>query len=207
MMKQNYPIKCLITIESENPDSYMFHTPTIELAKLQAKAMNIPLITIKTKGKKEQELKDLKAALQKAKKQYRIEGIVSGALYSTYQRDRIEKIADKLQLKIFSPLWHINQETYMHDLINSNFHIIITQIAADGLDKSWLGKKIDHTSLKDLKELHKKNKLNLAGEGGEYETVVLDAPIFKNKIEIKARKEMESLNRGKLVITKASLKN
>ena len=205
MKKQNYPIKCLITIKSENKDSYMFHTPTIELARLQAKAMNLPLIEVTTRGKKESELKDLKKAIKKAKTKYQIEGIVSGALYSTYQRDRIEKIADTLQLKTFNPLWHINQETYLKDLIKANFKIIITQIAADGLDKSWLGREINESTVQDLKKLHKKNKIHLTGEGGEFETLVLDCPLFNKKINIQAKKEMETQHTGHLTVSKATL--
>ena len=110
MQRQNYKLTCLITIKSENKESYMFHTPAIELSKLQAKAMELPLLMIKTRGEKEVELKDLGRALSLAKKKYHIEGIVSGAIFSTYQRDRVEKVCDKLGLKIFSPLWHKPQE-------------------------------------------------------------------------------------------------
>tara|TARA_Y100000310_G_scaffold343429_1_gene450999 strand:+ start:183 stop:2240 length:2058 start_codon:yes stop_codon:yes gene_type:complete len=207
MNQQNYPIKCLITINSENKDSYMFHTPTIELAKLQAKAMNLPLIEVTTKGNKETELKDLKKAIKQAKTKYQIEGVVSGALYSTYQRDRIQKITESLQLKNFNPLWHINQEEYLKELIKANFNIIITQIAADGLDKSWLGKAINQATLQDLKKVHKINKIHLTGEGGEFETLVLDCPLFTKKIKIRAKKEMEAQHIGKLTVNKATLES
>ena len=53
MEKQNYDISCVITIQSENKDSFMFHTPNVELVKLQEKAMGRPLVIQKTKGKKE----------------------------------------------------------------------------------------------------------------------------------------------------------
>jgi asparagine synthase (glutamine-hydrolysing) len=207
MKQQNYPIKCLITINSENKDSYMFHTPTIELAKLQAKAMNLPLIEVKTKGNKEEELKDLKKAIKQAVKQHQIEGVVSGALYSTYQRDRIQKITESLQLKNFNPLWHINQEEYLKDLIKANFNIIITQIAADGLDKSWLGKTLNQGTINNLKKLHKINKIHLTGEGGEFETLVLDCPLFTKKIKIRAKKQMETQHVGNLTVNKASLES
>ena len=103
MKQQNYGLTCLIHIRSENPDSYMFQTAGTELVELQAEAMGLPIIIQKTKGEKEAELEDLETALLKAKEQYRIEGVVSGALFSTYQRDRIENICDKLGSKIFSP--------------------------------------------------------------------------------------------------------
>jgi len=196
----------MISIKSKNSDSFMYHTPNIELVKLQSGSIGIPLIEQATKGKKEDELKDLKKALIKAKKEFEIQGVITGALYSDYQRQRIEKICNELSLKTFSPLWHIDQETEMREILNNNFEVIITSIAADGLDKTWLGKRIDNKAVDDLVIINKKNKINISGEGGEYESLVLNAPIFKKRIHIKkARKIMENKYTGILKIEKAEL--
>ncbi len=203
----NYEIASLITIDSQNKDSYMYHTPTINLAKKQSESLNIPLIIEKTVGKKEVELKELEKALSKAKRVHRIQGITTGALFSNYQRTRIEEICDKLNLKCYSPLWHMDQEKEMEYLINNGYKFIMTKVAADGLDKSWLGKIISEDHLKKLVQLNKKNYLNIAGEGGEFETLVLDAPMFKKQIIIKESEVLEeSKNSATLVIKKSSLK-
>ena len=152
------------------------------------------------------EEKDLEKALVLAKKKYKIEGIVTGALFSTYQRDRIERVADSLGLKIFSPLWHKSQEQEMQELLENEFEFILTSVAAEGLDKSWLGKKIDQTALEKLKQIHLKNRMNIAFEGGEAESLVLDCPLFEKKIEIiKAKIVMDSPCSGRLIIIKAKL--
>ncbi|MDO8741476.1 MAG: diphthine--ammonia ligase [Candidatus Woesearchaeota archaeon] len=206
MLKQNYKIGCLITIKSKNPDSFMFHTPSVDLVRLQAESMNIPLVEFETKGEKEEELKDLKKALEIAKKEHKIEGVVTGALYSTYQRDRIEKICDDLGLKIFSPLWHINQETELREILNAGFKFILASVAADGLDKSFLGKTVDNEFVDKLKKISEKNRMNIAGEGGEYESFVVDGPIFNRKIKILDYEiKEESRNTAKLIIKKAEL--
>ena len=206
MMKQGYKIACLISIKSKNPDSFMFHTPGIEMVKLQSEAFGIPLIEQETKGEKEIELKDLKKAIEKAKKKHNIKGITTGALYSNYQRERIEKIADSLGLKVFSPLWHMDQEKEMREILNSGFRFIITKIAAEGLDKSWLGREITEKDIDKLVELNRKFGFNIAGEGGEYETLMIDGPIFNKKIKIeKSEIKMESKICGELLIKKANL--
>jgi diphthine-ammonia ligase len=206
MLRQNYKIGCMITIKSKNLDSYMFHTPTIELVKMQSKATGIPLLTASTKGDKEEELKDLKKALKKAKEQFRIDGIITGALYSTYQRDRIEKICDELQLKIFSPLWHINQETEMREILDNGYEFILTKVAAEGLNKSWLGKTITKKDVDKLVALNEKIGLNVAGEGGEFESLMIDGPIFKERIAIhEATIAEEAENCATLIITHAEL--
>lgn len=206
MARQNYELTCQITLKSNNKDSYMFHTPAIEMAELQAKAANIPIILKETNGEKEVELEDLKDVLLVAKENFQIDGIVTGALFSTYQRDRIERICDELGLKVFSPLWHKNQAEELRELIDLNFEVILSSIAADGFDKKWVGRKIDYKMLEDLKKLKDTIGNNVAFEGGEAESLVLDCPLFLKKIKIiESIVEMESEYCGKLIIKSAEL--
>jgi diphthine-ammonia ligase len=198
MMKAGYPVACLINIKSRNPNSYMFHTPAVDLAALQAEAIGLPLVLRETAGEKEAELEDLRAALRDAKANYGIEGVITGALWSSYQKERIEQIAAEEQLKVFSPLWHSNQETELR-LVVSTFEIIFTGVAAYGLDKSWLGRPIGMADVDRLVALSKKlasrrgeseqpagtvGGLNIAGEGGEFESLVLDGPLFKKRLVV-----------------------
>lgn len=207
MKKRGFDVKCLITMKSENEDSYMFHTPNVDLVKYQAESIGIPLFTGVTKGEKEIELLDLEKVLEQAKEKYGIEGITTGALYSDYQRERIEKICEKLNLKVFSPLWHIDQEKLLKDLIKDGFEVILVKIAAEGLNKSYLGKKIDEGMIKDLIKLNGRIGLNICGEGGEYESFVLNGPIFKKRIYIiKAKKNIWSENTGEYIIESIELK-
>ncbi|MBN1157037.1 diphthine--ammonia ligase [Candidatus Woesearchaeota archaeon] len=206
MKKQNYELSCIISIKSRNPDSFMFHTPNIHLSELQAEAMGLPILVQETAGEKEEELTDLTKAIEKAKKDFHIEGIVVGAIFSNYQRERVEKVCDKFGLKIFAPLWHKSQEDYIRELIKNDFRVIITAIAAEGLDRSFLGKEIDENLIKELIIINKKNKMNLAGEGGEYESLVLDCPLFKKKIIVeKAEILTENAFTGRFIIQKALL--
>jgi len=187
--EQGYELTCLISIFSENQESFMFHTPSIKKTEQQAKAMNIPIIIQKTKGKKEEELIDLEQAIKKARQKFKIEGIITGAIQSTYQASRIQKICDKLNLECFNPLWQKEEFEYLDELIKNNFEITITGVFAYPLDESWLGRKIDKNFTKEMNTLNKKYKINPAGEGGEFETFVLHVPkIFKKKLKIKNKK-------------------
>ncbi|MBI2004351.1 diphthine--ammonia ligase [Candidatus Pacearchaeota archaeon] len=179
-----YELTCLISIFSENPESYMFHTPSISCVKHQAKVMEIPLIIQKTKGEKEEELKDLEIAIEKAKQKYKIEGVVTGAIQSIYQSSRIQKICDKLNLECFNPLWQKNEEEYLEELIQNKFKVIIVGVFAYPLNESWLGREINKNFIEEIKKLNGKYKINLAGEGGEYETFVLNCPLFKKELKI-----------------------
>jgi ABC transporter with metal-binding/Fe-S-binding domain ATP-binding protein len=190
--QKGHSVECLISIISENKESYMFHTPNIHLVELQAKALEIPLVQQMTKGEKEVEVEDLRIAIAKAKKQFNIEGVVTGAIESVYQATRVQKICDELDLWCFNPLWQADQIEFLRELIDAGFKVIITQIGAEGFDKSWLGKELTISTINKLKELNKKFGINPAFEGGEAETLVLNGPTFKREIAIlKAEKVMD----------------
>lgn len=189
--KKGHELTCLISVFSKNKESYMFHTPSIKKTKKQAKVMGIPLIIQKTKGKKEEELKDLEKVISKAKNKYKIEGIVTGALHSVYQASRIQKICDSLDLKCINPLWHKDEIEYLNELIKNKFKVIITAVAAYPLDKSWLGRKIDEKFIEEVKQLKEKYQIHPAGEGGEFETFVLNCPLFKKELKIKSFKDFK----------------
>ena len=182
--QKGYELTCLISVFSENKESYMFHTPSISKVKKQAEVMGIPLLIQKTKGKKEEELKDLKKAITNTKKKYKIEGIVTGALASVYQSSRIQKICNELKLKCINPLWKKNEIKYLKELIKNKFEVIITGVFAYPLDNSWLGRPIDNKFIEKVQILSKKYKIHPAGEGGEFETFVLDCPLFKKSLNI-----------------------
>lgn len=206
MTQQNYELSCLVRMQSRNPSSYMFHTPNIHLVELQAEAMAVPLLTQKTSGEKEKELKDLEIVLKKAQKKYHIEGIVSGALYSQYQRERIEKVAEKLGLKVFAPLWHKDQEQELRELLALGFEFILSSVAAEGLNKSWLGRILEEKDVEKLVALQKKVGLNPAFEGGEAESLVLDCPLFHKKIKIITSEiHEEAEHTATLLVTKAKI--
>ncbi|MCK4428996.1 MAG: diphthine--ammonia ligase [Candidatus Aenigmarchaeota archaeon] len=186
--KAGNEISCLISIVSENKESYMFHCPSILRVKKQAEVMDIPLLLVETKGEKEKELEDLERAIKDAKDIYKIEGVVTGAVESMYQSSRIQKICSKFKIECFNPLWHKDQFELLEELIKNKFEIILTGVFAYPLDKSWIEKKIDRNFVEEMKELNRKYKISPAGEGGEFETLVLDCPLFKKKLNVIGRK-------------------
>ncbi len=205
-LKQGHEVVCLITLKSKRDDSYMFHIPNIDLVKVQAEALGIPLIFEESSGIKEKELEDLERAIKIAIKKFKIEGLVAGALASQYQLERVEKIAADLKLKAFAPYWHYDMEEYIKLIVKEGFDARITGIAADGLNEKWLGRKINDKFLEDIKKLHEKYKVHIGLEGGEGETIVLDGPIFKKRLEIvSAQNVMENECTGHYVIKEVRL--
>ena len=203
---QEHEISCLLTLESEKEDSWMFHTPAIEWTKLQAEAMNLNYLNLKTSGVKETELNDLETIIKSAISQYSVEGIVTGALASVYQTTRIQKICNKLDLWCFNPLWQLPQEVLLKELLSNKIESIITGVAAEPFDDSWLGRQIDADCINDLVALKASHRINPAGEGGEIESFVTNASLFTKKILLSKSKKHYSNFSGNLEILEASLK-
>jgi len=180
--KSGHELAYVVSLLSDNPDSYMWHVPNARLTKLQAELMGIPIIQQRTAGEKEKELSDLKTVL--ANLGSKIDGIVTGAVASKYQMSRIEKIATDLGLACVAPLWQREPTELLQDMLRDGFEIIITAVAAGGLDGSWLGRKLDSTAVSELISLSKKHRFSPIGEGGEFETFVLDCPLFNKRIKI-----------------------
>jgi len=163
-------------------DSWMFHHPCAELTKLQAEAMGIKHVMWETAGEKEKELEDLTAAIRSIKDD--IDAVVSGAVASRYQKDRIDAVCKELDLRSICPLWGKDQLKLLRDEIDAGLEIVMTAAAAEGLDASWLGRRIDDAATNELAALNKKYGINVALEGGEGETFVTDAPFFKKKVDL-----------------------
>ena len=205
-IEEDYDVEYLVSMLSDNPESYMFHVPNIHITDLSSEAMGIPLIKAKTHGVKEKELDDLKRVLNKLKDKG-VEAIFAGALASEYQKSRIDQLCKDLGLMSNAPLWHIDPKEYMEEIIDSGFEVIIISVSAEGLDESWLGRRIDHELLEEILNLNSKYGMHMAFEGGEAETLVLDCPIFKKRIKIIESSNVWDRDSGYLMITKAELEN
>ncbi|MBI5391197.1 diphthine--ammonia ligase [Candidatus Woesearchaeota archaeon] len=183
--REKEEVVCLISLISQNKESYMFHTPNIHLAELQAKAIGLPLVSFPTSGVKEDELKDLQQAILLAKQRYQIEGIVTGALASCYQASRIQNICNQLKLFCFNPLWQRDQISVLRELLERKFRVVIVGVFAYPFGEEWLGRELTPQVVDELEALQEQYHINPAGEGGEIETMVMDSPLHQRPIVVK----------------------
>ncbi len=198
-------LECLITMSPRNPDSFMFHYPNLRWTGLQAEAIGVPQLMKVTEGVKEAELEDLREAIITAKTRLGLEGIYTGALSSVYQKSRIDVVCEEVGVTSISPLWQIDPETHLKNLIDSKFTAVFTSVSALGLDERWLGRTLDSKAIGELVKLHSKYGLHIGLEGGEGETFVTDCPIFKKRVEIQESERVWKGDSGFLRIKKATL--
>ena len=204
---REHEIACCISLLSANEESYMFHTPNMRWTDLQTESANVPHVVHYTQGIKEKELQDLSASILRAKTQYQLDCIVTGAILSEYQSSRIRSICDEHHLMVLNPLWNIDQDSYMQDLLDQGFSVIISGVASEPFDEMWLGKTLDKDALQAFKRFQKRYHITLTGEGGEYESFVCDAPQFSRRIVIDSSEQEYANYRGVFRIKSARLES
>jgi diphthine-ammonia ligase len=203
VLQEGHEVKYLATMIPRREDSWMFHYPNIELIDLVAEAVGIPLAKAATSGIKEEELKDLRRLIETLD----VEGVVSGAIASVYQKTRIDQICTQLGLKPIAPLWQKEPLDLLNEILRLGFEVIVIGVYAYGFGEEWLGRRINEVAVADLINLNKKYGVSLVGEGGEYETLVLDAPIFNRRIEVAEAQGIWKDESGYLRITQANLRD
>jgi diphthine-ammonia ligase len=201
---QGWDVEALVSVVPEGVESLMFHFPNVFWTRIQAEAMGLPHRTIEA-GK--DELLSLREGLDKIRDTLGIDGLVTGAVASDYQKSRIDQICDTLGVKSFAPLWHKDPKTLVTDLKAAGFKIILSGVGAAGLDRSWLGQELTDERWATLEKLSRRHGIHLTGEGGEYETFVLDAPHFHDRIIVGKTHYNWDGQSGYLVIEQASLQH
>lgn len=199
-LQEGHEVTDLVTIIPANEDSYMFHSANIHLTELISEACGIPLTSQLSTGEKEKELEDLIIAL----KYVNVDGVVVGAIESEYQAFRVRRICEGLGIKMYAPLWHMEPEKLLREMI-SLMDIRMIKVAAAGMDQSWLGRRFDDNLIEDLKALNRKYRVHIAGEGGEYESLVLDAPFYKKRINLLATRNIWMKDHGIMKVVEAEL--
>ena len=206
--KLGHSVDVLLTLYPHSSESHLLHYPNIKFTQLQAESMKTPQLIEETlSDDSENESKKLNNLISLAKEKYSIDGIVHGGILSEYQKDNFSLICEKNQLKIISPLWNKEPESYMKELLNENFEYIISTVSSAGLNDSWLGRIIDKNGLDELQKLQKKFRFNLNFEGGEAETFVTNCPLFEKRLLIQDSTTEWDGYRGRFEILEAKLKD
>jgi len=213
-LEEGLNVTRLLTVHP-SADSYMYHVPETQLAELAAESMGIEHISVEpgdlgatnvddAGAQGDAELEPLEAALEDLKGELDIEGVTAGAIESEFQTHRIEAMCDRLGIDLFAPLWQREPDELAAEMLEAGFEITILQVAAYGLDESWLGRTLDADAIDDLRQLNDEYGVHLLGEGGEFETFVTNGPHMSQRVDLEYDTEWND-NSGRVRITDAQL--
>jgi diphthine-ammonia ligase len=171
----------LVVLRPEDPNSMMFHSPNLDLVELQASAWDKRYRSVPVPGPREEdELAALERALSNGPG-----WVVAGAIQSSYQWARLLRVAARVGRPLYTPLWRKEPGRVVREEIAAGLDIRLVHLAAETLDSDLLGRRLDLALLQELERRSATvRRTNVAGEGGEYETAVVDAPFFASRIEL-----------------------
>lgn len=190
-MCRGWDIAAIVTVDVQDGDSHMFQVPSTQWVKHQANLADLPWVSVAASGTVEDEIGALEDALSKLE----IDALVSGALRSDFQKQRLECMCQRLNIHSFSPLWHQTPIEHLVGMVEAGFEIMLTSVSCEGLDHTWLGHVLTDSSLEHLHTLASKHRFNVDGEGGEYETFVLGGPIWPRSLQVEGE-EHHTASRG-----------
>eukprot|EP00605_Chrysophyceae_sp_TOSAG23-4_P000893 GSChrysophyteH1.ASY1.ANO1.984.1 assembled CDS len=190
--------------EGEELNSFMYQSAAFNAIPMMAECFEVPLIRRHIRGKAlvqsldyvldtstaanndTDEVEDLYELLLEVKRRYPdCQGVSCGAIVSTYQRLRLEHVCNRATLKMIPLcyLWMRDREALVP---------ILVKVAGAGLQpQKHLGKSLSELK-PQLLHLHNRFGLDLCGEGGEYETLVLDCSLFPHfKLRVDAAEIVE----------------
>jgi diphthine-ammonia ligase len=203
-IQYGHKLKCLANLQSpmddqenEEVNSFMYQSTGSSVIPAYADCLGVPLIRRTIEGKavsqslsyesqvEGDEVEDLFLLLKEVIQRFpTIKGVSCGAIVSNYQRTRVENICQRLGLTCLSYLWQRDRKELFHEIVHEKIDAILVKVAGAGLEPDkHLGKTLANL-LPVIDRLHNKYGLDYCGEGGEYESLVLDTPIFLKKIEI-----------------------
>ncbi len=189
-IEYGHEVSVLLNMVSENPHSFMFHTPASDLIPAQAECLGVPLIQDTTAGEKEREVGDLKDLIRQGMREFGIDGVVTGAVRSVYQAERVQKTCKDLGIWAFNPLW-MHDEAEVAREAAASMDVVISGVAAYPLTEEHLGRRFDEKFIAEVSSYG----ISPSGEGGEFETLVLDSPAFSKRIVLKSfRKQWKDWN-------------
>lgn len=194
---------------NQNPDedeeSYMYQTAASEcIPTLVEECLGMPLVIRECVGRSkntslvydlgeklddtvEDEVEDLYELLLDVKRKFPdVQGISSGAILSTYQRTRIESVCGRLGLSSFGYLWRMGpQKDLLECMLKDGIEAVLVKVASPPglMPMKHLNKTLGALYYGGVFGMLKtKFDFHICGEGGEYESLVLDCPIFRKKL-------------------------
>ncbi len=199
--QMGHEIPYLVNVVPEDKASWIFHTPNLNVVPAIAEAMGKELILGKSTGEEDSDMEGLRQALDGLD----IDGIVTGAVWSDYQWDRMNLICGDLGLVVLAPLWRKDQDMVYDEMVSAGIEAVIAGVFAEGLDGEWLGRRLDADTKSGLCRLRDRYGISIMGEGGEYESMTLDSPMHLKRLVISGSEKRMERNAGTLEVTGVAL--
>ncbi len=185
--KQGYAPTVLLNVLNEYGDRSRSHGIPKEIVTAQAQAMGLPIHFFESTWEDYERL--YIQNLISLTNTYSLEVSVFGDIDIASHRAWEEKVSEAANLKAILPIWQQSRKQLVLDMIDYGIEAIIVS-CNNVLGPDFLGRRVDEMLIKDLEELG----VDTCGENGEYHTLVTNAPLFNEKLNIASLAKEKSTN-------------
>ncbi|PIA79361.1 adenosine nucleotide hydrolase [Gaetbulibacter sp. 4G1] len=184
---QGFKPTVLLNVMNEFGDRSRSHGIPKAVLQAQANALELP-IHIFSSTWADYEKKYIEN-LKTITKNYPITHSVFGDIDIESHRAWEEKVSKAADLEAVLPLWQGHRKQLVLDMIDAGIEAIIVSCNQE-LGADFLGRTIDAELVKTLENM----EIDACGENGEFHTLVVNAPFFKNRIEVEIEGKATSSN-------------
>jgi len=178
-IKEGYDVAYLVVFVADTWPSFCH---PLSIMELQSKAMGIPLLKLNVKEPFEQTYREaIKKLIENG-----VKGIVTGDIYvvDDLHGRWMDRVTKGLDISVIMPLWEQDTKKVLEEEVTTGFRSVFTCLGQKWFTEEWLGRELNKTSYKELMTLSKKNGVDPCGENGEYHSMTIDGPTFKEIVEI-----------------------
>ncbi|MDZ7689451.1 MAG: diphthine--ammonia ligase [Halobacteriales archaeon] len=188
-------VDTLVSVKAREA-SLMYHVPTFELTSIVAESAGKEHVVY-------EEGDDATEPLREAVAELEPDVVAVGAVASEYQMSRVEGVCEEFGVDVYAPLWEANPEEALRE-VTDEFDVIVTAVAADGMDETWLGRELNDDAVEEILDLRDEYGVHPMGEGGEFETLVVAGSHMDGRLRVEYEKEWDGM-RGSLRVTDAEI--
>jgi uncharacterized protein (TIGR00290 family) len=186
-LQAGHDVVSLITFAPKNPN---FLAHPLALIKLQAEALQIPHCVFEINEPIKESYIEALSTLQH---EYALDAVVTGDIDTVAGHPNwIQECCSSLRLEVVTPLWGRDRESLLRKVLDLGFEVIFSYVKKPWLADDWVGRTLNSQTLSELQEVSRTTGMDLCGEEGEYHTLVLNAPLFRQPISLQNCKKVVS---------------
>lgn len=178
LQDERYSVDSLLTSVNAAHDRISMHGVRRELLNEQARSIGLPLHTIELP--EQPGMLEYEQAMLQQVTNLKATGYTNAVFGDIFLEDlkvyREQKLAT-VDIQCVFPLWKISTQDLMNEFLALGFKAIIVCVNEKFLDRSFCGRLIDASFVRDLPP-----GVDVCGENGEYHSFVFDGPIFNYPI-------------------------
>lgn len=183
-IESGYKPAVLLNVLNEEGNISRSHGIPSDILQQQAAAAGLPIHLISSSWQDYE--KNFTAALKELKQKYNVTHAVFGDIDLQPHRDWEEKVCAQAGLQALLPIWQQDRRQLVMNMLNAGIETMIVSCNSQ-MGGEFIGRILSAELIERLESMG----IDACGENGEFHTLVLNAPLFKHRVEAEVTEVVE----------------